>query len=254
MNTTKSFSLLLLVFFHSLIYAQDSEIKTNSEKFIRDIYTEALTKGHAYEDLRFLCKEIGARITGSTEAQMAIEWGQEKMTSYGLETRLHEIQVPHWERGTKEAFYLKTSGGAHTKLRGLALGGSVGTNGTLRGNLIEFESLDALKAASPAMIKGKIVFVNQAMDAKQIQTFKAYGGCYPLRGNSASIAAEKGAIGSVIRSLGLASDPHPHTGSMYYADGVDKIPAAAICTADADKIHGFQIHGLTLEFAKASWA
>ena len=239
MNTTKSFSLLLLVFFYSLVIAQDSEIKTNSEKFIRDIYTEALTKGHAYEDLRFLCKEIGARITGSTEAQMAIEWGQEKMTSYGLETRLHEIQVPHWERGTKEVFYLKTSGGAHTKLRGLALGGSVGTNGTLRGNLIEFESLDALKAASPAMIKGKIVFVNQAMDAKQIQTFKAYGGCYPLRGNSASIAAEKGAIGSVIRSLGLASDPHPHTGSMYYADGVDKIPAAAICTADADKIHGF---------------
>ena len=127
-------------------------MKTNSAKFIRDIYTEALTRGHAYEDLRFLCKEIGARITGSTEAQMAIEWGQEKMKSYGLETRLHEIQVPHWERGTKEAFYLKTSGGTHLKLRGLALGGSVGTNGTLRGNLIEFESLEALKEATPEMV------------------------------------------------------------------------------------------------------
>lgn len=238
MNTTKSFTILLLIFLHSVLFAQDSETKKSNEKFIRDVYTEALTRGHAYEDLRFLCKEIGARITGSTEAQMAIEWGQEKMTNYGLQTRLHEIQVPHWERGTKEVFYLKTSEGTHIKLRGLALGGSVGTNGTLRGNLIEFESLDALKAASPEMVKGKIVFVNQAMDAKQIQTFKAYGGCYPLRGNGASIAAEKGAIGSVIRSLGLASDPHPHTGSMYYADGIDKIPAAAICTADADKIHG----------------
>ena len=238
MNTTKSFTILLLISLHSILFAQDSETKKINEKFIRDIYTEALTRGHAYEDLRFLCKEIGARITGSTEAQMAIEWGQEKMTNYGLQTRLHEIQVPHWERGTKEVFYLKTSEGTHIKLRGLALGGSVGTNGTLRGNLIEFESLDALKAASSEMVKGKIVFVNQAMDAKQIQTFKAYGGCYPLRGNGASIAAEKGAIGSVIRSLGLASDPHPHTGSMHYTDGIDKIPAAAICTADADKIHG----------------
>ena len=237
MNTTKSFTILLLISVHSVLLAQDSATKKSNEKFIRDVYTEALTRGHAYEDLRFLCKEIGARITGSTEAQMAIEWGQEKMTNYGLQTRLHEIQVPHWERGTKEVFYLKTSEGTHIKLRGLALGGSVGTNGTLRGNLIEFESLDALKAASSEMVKGKIVFVNQAMDAKQIQTFKAYGGCYPLRGNGASIAAEKGAIGSVIRSLGLASDPHPHTGSMYYADGIDKIPAAAICTADADKIH-----------------
>ena len=215
MNTTKSFTIFLLISVHSMLFAQDSETIKSNEKFIRDVYTEALTRGHAYEDLRFLCKEIGARITGSTEAQMAIEWGQEKMTNYGLQTRLHEIQVPHWERGTKEVFYVKTSEGTHIKLRGLALGGSVGTNGTLRGNLIEFESLDALKAASPEMVKGKIVFVNQAMDAKQIQTFKAYGGCYPLRGNGASIAAEKGAIGSVIRSLGLASDPHPHTGSMY---------------------------------------
>ena len=113
MNTTKSFTILLLISLHSMLFAQNSETKKINEKFIRDVYTEALTRGHAYEDLRFLCKEIGARITGSTEAQMAIEWGQEKMTNYGLQTRLHEIQVPHWERGTKEVFYLKTSEGTH---------------------------------------------------------------------------------------------------------------------------------------------
>ena len=151
-----------------------------------------------YKDIQPLS---GARITGSTEAQMAIEWSNDKMQSYGLKTRLHEIQVPHWERGTKEVFYFKSSNGTHIKLRGLALGGSVGTNGMLRGKLIEFESLEALKSAKPSLVKDKIVFINQAMDAKQIQTFKAYGGCYPLRGNSASVAAEKGAVGTIIRSL-----------------------------------------------------
>lgn len=239
MNYSKTFSFLLVFFTQPLLYAQNIETTTTKDQFIREVYTQALTEGKAYEDLRFLCKEIGARITGSTEAQMAIEWGKEKMTAYGLDVKLHEIQVPHWERGTKEAFYFKTSNGTHVKLRGLALGGSIGTNGTLRGDLIEFSSLDALKSAPSEMVTGKIVFVNQSMDAKQIQTFKAYGGCYPLRGNSASIAAEKGAIGTIIRSLGLASDPHPHTGSMYYAEGINKIPAAAICTSDADKIHAF---------------
>ena len=39
------------------------------------------------------------------------------MTNYGLQTRLHEIQVPHWERGTKEVFYLKTSEGTHKTKR-----------------------------------------------------------------------------------------------------------------------------------------
>jgi carboxypeptidase Q len=233
----KLVSLISFTLFSFLFYSQHTTSEISDSSFIRSIYTTALTEGNAYEDLRFLCKEIGARITGSTEAQMAIEWGKDKMDTYGLETKLHEIQVPHWERGTKEAFYLKSSNGTHIKLRGLALGGSIGTNGTMRAELIEFESLDALKVSDPEFVKGKIVFVNQPMDAKQIQTFKAYGGCYPLRGNSASIAAEKGAAGIIIRSLGLASDPHPHTGSMYYKEGVTKIPAAAICTADADQVH-----------------
>jgi hypothetical protein len=235
--------LIIFTFFCTAPHSQKEPVHSSNEaSIIRSIYTKALTEGNAYEDLRFLCKEIGARITGSTEAQMAIEWSNKKMQSYGLETSLHEIQVPHWERGTKEVFYFKSSNGTHMKLRGLALGGSVGTNGMLRGDLIEFESLEALKSAKPSLVKGKIVFINQAMDAKQIQTFKAYGGCYPLRGNSASVAAEKGAVGTLIRSLGLASDPYPHTGSMYYAENIDKIPAAAICTADADHLHDFIVN------------
>jgi len=165
MNYSKTFSFLLVFFTQPLLYAQNIETTTTKDQFIREVYTQALTEGKAYEDLRFLCKEIGARITGSTEAQMAIEWGKEKMTVYGLDVKLHEIQVPHWERGTKEAFYFKTSNGTHVKLRGLALGGSIGTNGTLRGDLIEFSSLDALKSAPSEMVTGKIVFVNHGREA-----------------------------------------------------------------------------------------
>ncbi|RCL71169.1 MAG: peptidase M28 family protein, partial [Flavobacteriales bacterium] len=51
---------------------------------IRELYNMALSEGESYENLRYLCKEIGARITGSTEAQMAVEWGQKIMTEYGF--------------------------------------------------------------------------------------------------------------------------------------------------------------------------
>jgi carboxypeptidase Q len=118
----------------------------------------------------------------------------------------------------------------------LALGGSIGTNGLLEGDIIEFKQLADLQKAKPKDIEGKIVFLNQAMDASQIQTFKAYGACYAIRGNGAVEAAKLGAKAVLIRSLGLPQDAHPHTGSMHYDAGVQKIPAAALSTNSANAL------------------
>ena len=68
----KLVSLISFTLFSFLFYSQHATSEISDSSFIRSIYTTALTEGNAYEDLRFLCKEIGARITGSTEAQMAI--------------------------------------------------------------------------------------------------------------------------------------------------------------------------------------
>lgn len=65
---------VLLVFtFLGLSIAQ---IKAQDSIFIRSIYDEALLRGRAYEDLRELCKNIGARLTGSAEAEMSIKWSE----------------------------------------------------------------------------------------------------------------------------------------------------------------------------------
>ncbi|MFM7683025.1 MAG: peptidase M28 family protein, partial [Bacteroidota bacterium] len=154
--------------------------------FIRKIYDEALLRGKAYEDLRQLCKDIGPRLSGSAEAQMAVEWSERKMKSYDFDkVYLQEIKVPHWERGTKESAWMRLENGDLIKLHLLALGGSIGTNGLLSGEVVEFKTLDQLKSAKKNQVEGKIVFLNQPMDAAQIQTFKAYGLCYGIRGNGA---------------------------------------------------------------------
>lgn len=207
----------------------------NDSVFIRQLFTEALTKGKSHEDLRFLCKNIGARLSGSAEAQMAVEWAESRMKEYGFDNvYLQPIMVPHWERGTKEAAWIKGKDGQLKSVHILALGGSIGTNGLMRAPVVLFNSLDELRAAPANSCKGKIVFINQPMNAADIVTFTAYGGCYAIRGNGAIDAAKKGAIGVVIRSLAMPQDEFPHTGSMHYEKETAKIPAVAMATVDAN--------------------
>jgi len=223
-------SFLLLISIQSIAQNTDSI-------FIRKVYGMALYNGESYENLRSLCKDIGARLSGSAEAEMAVIWAKNKLESYGFDkVYLQEIKVPHWERGTKEAGWIVEPNGNISNVHLLALGGSIGTNGRMQDEVILFSSLEELKKAKKAEVEGKIVFINQRMDEKQIQTFKAYGGCYAIRGYGAIEASKLGAKAVIIRSLGLPIDKHPHTGSMYYVDSVSKIPAAALSTQDADAL------------------
>jgi hypothetical protein len=225
-----------ILFIFSFLIGQT---KAQDSLVIRRIYDEALLRGHAYENLRQLCKDIGPRLSGSAQAQMAVDWSYEKMRAYQFDkVTKQEITVPHWERGNTETAWYKSVNqyGTVRKLHLLALGGSIGTNGLIEAEIIEFKTLAELKNAKAKEVEGKIVFLNQPMDAAQIQTFKAYGACYAIRGNGAVEAAKLGAKAVVIRSLGLPIDEHPHTGSMHYEKDIPKIPAAALATKDADAL------------------
>jgi len=216
-----------------IILSINSFAQTDST-FIRNVYDEALEKGEAYENLRSLCKDVGARITGSAEAQMAVKWGEKLLNSYGFDkVYLQEIKVPHWERGTKEAAWIINEKGETLKLDILALGGSVGTNGLIEGEIIKVKNVEALKLLSEKDVRGKIVFLSQAFDQKHINTFHAYGGCYPLRGDGTNEAGKLNAKAVVIRSLATPEDDFPHTGTMHYEEGVNKIPGAAMSTKNA---------------------
>src|ERR1700755_2705001 len=79
-----------------LLRAQDSLM-------IRKIYDEELINGQCYGNLHYLCKNIGPRLSGSDNAQKAVEWGKKLMESYGFDrVYLQEVMVPHWVRGAKE--------------------------------------------------------------------------------------------------------------------------------------------------------
>src|SRR5690554_2495406 len=228
--------LLASIIIYSNSFSQEKN-HTEDSLMLRTIYNEALENGRAYEDLRSLCKDIGARLSGSVSAEMAVQWGYNKLKGYDFDTvYFQEVMVPHWERGTKESAYYSKPNGEISKVNILALGGSVPTNGIMQGELVMFKDLKSLQKADKNQIKDKIVFISQPMDQKMISTFNAYGACYPIRGFGAIEAANKEAKAVIIRSLSLSEHEHPHTGTMQYKEGLKKIPAAAISTIDATEL------------------
>lgn len=230
-------SLLLFVGFINL-QAQNDSI------FIRQLYNEALENGQAYQNLKVLCKSIGARISGSKQAEDAIRWGKHLLKSYDFDTvYLQEIKVPKWNRGTPETAWAENEKGEKLKLNILALGGSSSTNGLLTAEVLVVKNVDELKTISADKIKGKVVFLNEAFDQKFIHTFSAYGYCYPLRGDAPNEASKLGAKGVIIRSLATPTDNYPHTGVTHFDDSVKVIPCAAISTQNADDLTQWLTNG-----------
>ncbi len=211
------------------------------ELVLRSIHDNALIGSPAYAQLRYLCKDIGPRLSGSDNAQKAVEYMQRVLDSMNLDSvYLQPVMVPHWERGEKE--FCQVIGNENEKINQkvldiTALGGSVGTNGKLKTQIVAVNSLSDLENLSKKeakKYKGKIIFVTQPMDARFINTGSAYGGCSSIRVFGVNTAAKVGAKAFLMRSLTLKNDNHPHTGIMIYEKGGKKIPAAALSTNSAN--------------------
>ncbi len=223
----KAFRFLLCLFLLSTAFANWSHAQTDST-MLNTIYFEALENGHAYENLRSLCKDVGHRLSGSEGARKAVIWSEVLMNTYGFDkVWTQPMMVPHWERGAPERVAIA---GKDSTLDALALGGSVGSNGMTEAQVEEFRTMQALRDAPEGSLSGKIVFLNQAMNAKVIDAFNAYGTCAGGRVWGPSEAARKGAIGFVMRSAGMRADDFPHTGVLVYANDTDSIPALALST------------------------
>ncbi|PVW14556.1 M20/M25/M40 family metallo-hydrolase [Marixanthomonas spongiae] len=232
----KQITFLLLVLFIGHSYAQ--KVNTEDSLTIRNLYDMALLNGKSYDWLDHLSNEIGGRLSGSLEAQQAVEYTEAELKQLGLDkVWLQPVMVPKWTRGTKEYAYIETAPGVSTTTNICALGGSVATPALgLKAEVIEVQGLDDLKNYGREQIEGKIVFYNRPMQANLINTFEAYGGCVDQRYAGAAEAAKYGAVGVIVRSMNLRQDDLPHAGSMSYGDipADQRIPACAISTNGAN--------------------
>ncbi|MUP44209.1 peptidase M28 family protein [Gramella sp. BOM4] len=205
---------------------------------IRKIYDMSLLNGKSYAWLDHLSNEIGGRLSGSFNAQQAVEYTRDELEELGLDkVWLQPVMVPKWTRGEREFAFVQTGPGVTRNVNITALGGSVATPaGGTKAQVLEVQGIEQLAEYGRENIEGKIVFFNRPMRADLIHTFESYGGCVDQRYSGAKEAAKYGAVGVIVRSMNLRLDDFPHTGSMSYGDlpVKDRIPAAAISTNDAE--------------------
>ncbi len=222
-----------------LVFFSNVNAQSNDSLNIRKIYNEALTSGKAYGWLDYLCNSIGSRLSGSAQAELAVNYVKKELDQLKFDrVFLQDVMVPHWVRGEKgNAFYKPTTAGALLPVSITALGMSIATpQGGLFGPVVEIKNFDELAVKGRKEIAGKIVFFNYPMDPTFYNTFRAYGEAAKYRWSAAARAGYYGAKGVVVRSMTLATDDFPHTGSMGYSDSVQKIPACAISTIGANEL------------------
>jgi len=232
----KKFTLFILLLVVCFSYAQQQR----DSLMLKSIYKTALLNGQAYDWLDYLTNQIGGRLSGSLNAERAVEWSKKELEKLSLDkVWLQPVLVPKWVRGPKEFALIETEPGVTFNVPITALGGSVATPSVgLKAQVVEVQNFEELAVLGRENIDGKIVFFNRPMQADLISTFSAYGGCVNQRYDGAREASQYGAIGVIVRSMSLRLDDYPHTGAMSYGDQPvsQRIPAAAISTNAAEKL------------------
>ena len=210
---------------------------------LREIQKAALASDYAYSRTAYLSNNIGPRLSGSPQAQRAVEYVADEMRKLGLSVRLQRVMVPHWVRGEEHGEIVEFPGmarGTTQKIVLTALGMSVATpaNG-LTAEVVVVHSFEELNQLGRKAVEGKIVLFNTKFDRELAASgfgINAYGQAVQFRGGGASAAARLGAIGVLVRSAGGSQNRLAHTGALRYADGVPQIPAAAVTLEDAETI------------------
>ena len=187
----------------------------------------------AWQRLAEFTDTYGNRLSGSENLTRAIAWAAEAMKKDGLENvHTEKVMVPKWTRGRESAEIIDPPRHALTIL---GLGGTIATppNG-LEAEVLVVESFNELRTRA-ADAKGRIVLFNEP--------FTNYADTVTYRTGSARAAAQAGAVGVLIRSVGPVGLRTPHTGSVQYQSDLPPIPAAAITGEDANRIARLSARG-----------
>lgn len=194
----------------------------------------ALDNDHyAWDITEGLTTEVGQRLAATEAETRARDWALRRLKAMGFaNVHVEPFTMPIWTRGAEAAEIVSPF---PQKLAVAALGysGSTGPSG-VTGEVVYFDSVDALRAAPDSAVKGKIVFIDHHM--MPAQDGSGYGQFGAPRRQGPTIASRKGALAIVIRSIGTDHHRNPHTGVQYFTDGAAPIPAGALAVPDAEQL------------------
>lgn len=200
----------------------------------------ALKDDTAWDIIEGLTTEVGQRLAGTEAEARARTWAVAKLTALGFKNvRVEPYRMPVWERGAETAEIIAPF---PQKLTLAALGNSGATPATgLTGEVVVFANMAAFQAAPDNAIKGRIVYIGNAMP--RTQDGSGYGAYGTARFVGPALASQRGAAAIIIRSIGTDHHRFPHTGTTDFPAGVKPIPAAALSVPDAEQLERIAARG-----------
>jgi hypothetical protein len=200
-----------------------------SNREVEELRTKVLEQSRAHEVACDLADRVGARPAGSEGDRRAVAWALARMQELGLSNvRAEMVKVTRWERGAEHAEIVSP---VRQRLFVAGLGQSVA--GTVEAEVVRVGSIEELQSLPDERVKGRIVFYDKPME-RGPRALESYASAVDVRSAGAAAAAKKGAVASIIRSIGTGSGRFPHTGAQRTRDGIPPIPAAALAIPDAE--------------------
>lgn len=214
--------------------ATQTTVPAAAVKTAEQLRDTAMNDNTAYKIVESLTTEVGPRLAGGPADVRGREWAIAKFKALGFDkVYTEQVTYPLWERRSEHAEIVAPF---PQPLDLIALGYSAGTpKGGLTAEVVHFDTLDALKKADPASVKGKIVYIDERM--QRHKDGHDYGIGSGIRVGGPVIAAKMGAAAFLLRSAGTdANSRTPHTGVTGFENPKDAIPAAALSNPDADQL------------------
>ncbi|WP_336986905.1 M28 family peptidase [Altererythrobacter aquiaggeris] len=183
----------------------------------------------AYDFVEGLTTEVGPRQAGTEAEKRGRDWAVNWLRSNGFQNVADEpFQMETWVPGEMATAHIVDPFPQPMVIA--PLGGSVSTGPDgITAQVTEFETFADLMAAPAGSLAGKIAYISHSMTPTQDGS--QYGFAGPARWVGASVAASKGAVATVIKSVGTDYHRNPHTGGTRVVDAM--IPAGALSLPDA---------------------
>ena len=219
-------TLLTFLFLSGFIFAKPA---------LSPLQEKALKSQLGWQIIESLTTEVGPRLAGSAKDVEAVAWMEKKLTALGFDKVWTEpVTFPRWIRNRENAQMIAPFSQSFAVT---ALGGSPGTLGEIKAEVVEFADYKALEAVANGSLLGKIAYISNRM-----QRFKdghGYGEAVVARSRGPYLAHQKGAIALLIRSVGTDSERLPHTGNISNSQHSEPekglpVAAAALSSPDAD--------------------
>lgn len=185
----------------------------------------------AWDFVEGITTEVGPRQAGTEAEKRGRDWAVAWLRANGFTNVADEpFEMETWVPGELHKAEIVAPFAQPLVIQPLGGSASTGPDG-ITAEVVEFETVADLEAAPEGSVQGKIAYISHSMT--QTQDGSQYGFAGPARWVGSGIAASKGAVATVIKSVGTDRHRNPHAGGTSFPEGVAPTPAGALSIPDA---------------------